>query len=190
MAVGTGTGTWVEYLRAEECWELLARTPVGRIGVLVDSAPEIYPINHCVDGGTIVFRTDAGNKLRSIDRSPSVCFEADGIDLVDSTGWSVLVKGRACELTTADELDAASRLPLRFWGLGAKPHWVRVVPREVTGRRIHHHEVRSDTGGGRQVGEEGLEPSHPYGHRHLKPARLPIPPLARAGADKVPERRR
>ena len=26
--------------------------------------------------------------------------------------------------------------------------------------------------------EEGLEPSHPYGHRHLKPARLPIPPLA------------
>ena len=28
------------------------------------------------------------------------------------------------------------------------------------------------------VREEGLEPSHPYGHRHLKPARLPIPPLA------------
>ena len=27
--------------------------------------------------------------------------------------------------------------------------------------------------------EEGLEPSHPEGHRHLKPARLPIPPLAR-----------
>tara|TARA_B100001250_G_scaffold92045_2_gene76616 strand:+ start:2646 stop:2981 length:336 start_codon:yes stop_codon:yes gene_type:complete len=29
------------------------------------------------------------------------------------------------------------------------------------------------------VREEGLEPSHPEGHRHLKPARLPIPPLAR-----------
>ena len=29
------------------------------------------------------------------------------------------------------------------------------------------------------VGEGGLEPPHPFGHRHLKPARLPIPPLAR-----------
>src|SRR5262249_52024448 len=28
-------------------------------------------------------------------------------------------------------------------------------------------------------GEGGLEPPHPFGHRHLKPARLPIPPLAR-----------
>ena len=30
------------------------------------------------------------------------------------------------------------------------------------------------------VGEGGLEPPHPFGHRHLKPARLPIPPLARS----------
>ena len=29
------------------------------------------------------------------------------------------------------------------------------------------------------VREEGLEPSHPFGHRNLNPARLPIPPLAR-----------
>ena len=29
------------------------------------------------------------------------------------------------------------------------------------------------------VGEGGLEPPRPYGHWHLKPARLPIPPLAR-----------
>ena len=28
------------------------------------------------------------------------------------------------------------------------------------------------------VREGGLEPTHPYGHRYLKPARLPIPPLA------------
>ncbi len=32
------------------------------------------------------------------------------------------------------------------------------------------------------VREEGLEPSRPEGHRHLKPARLPIPPLARVDA--------
>ncbi len=32
----------------------------------------------------------------------------------------------------------------------------------------------------RLVGEGGLEPPHPFGHRNLNPARLPIPPLARA----------
>ena len=31
-----------------------------------------------------------------------------------------------------------------------------------------------------EVGEGGLEPPHPFGHRNLNPARLPIPPLARA----------
>ena len=31
------------------------------------------------------------------------------------------------------------------------------------------------------MGEGGLEPPHPFGHRNLNPARLPIPPLAQSG---------
>lgn len=38
-----------------------------------------------------------------------------------------------------------------------------------------------------EVREGGLEPPHPYGHRNLNPARLPIPPLAR-GEDEEPYR--
>lgn len=132
--------TWLEHLSIAECWKLLALHPVGRIGVLVDSAPEIYPVNHVVDRQTIVFRTDAGSKLHGVDRSPSVCYEVDGLDLDDHTGWSVLVKGRAVELSSARELRQASELPLRLWSLGDKPHWIRIVPREVTGRRIHRHD--------------------------------------------------
>ena len=79
MAIIDGK-TWMEHLSQRECWDLLASTPVGRIGVLVDSAPEIYPVNHAVDGQTIVFRTERGEKLRGLDRSPSVCFEVDGYD--------------------------------------------------------------------------------------------------------------
>ena len=41
--------------------------------------------------------------------------------------------------------------------------------------RVHHN--------GRSVGEGGLEPPRPCGHRHLKPARLPIPPLARVDSE-------
>jgi hypothetical protein len=37
------------------------------------------------------------------------------------------------------------------------------------------------------VGEGGLEPPHPFGHRHLKPARLPIPPLARGALQRTSE---
>lgn len=136
MAVIDGR-IWLEHLSTPECWKLLSLHPVGRVGVLVDSAPEIYPVNHFVDDHTIVFRTDPGSKLRGLDRSPSVCFEADGLNLDDQTGWSVLVKGRAAELTAAEELRRAAGLPLRFWALGEKMHWIRITPNEVTGRRIH-----------------------------------------------------
>ena len=73
---GTGAGPaddwpWVEYLGQPECWQLLSECAVGRVGVVVDSAPEIYPVNHVVDNHTIVFRTDPGNKLWGLDRTPS-----------------------------------------------------------------------------------------------------------------------
>ena len=123
---------WVEHLPPGECWRLLASSPVGRVGVLVDSAPEIYPVNHVAVGETIVFRTDPGAKLRGLVRSPAVCFEVDAVDLVARTGWSVLVKGRA------EEIDAPSEGGgVDVWTLGDKAYWVRIVPAEVTGRRIH-----------------------------------------------------
>ena len=128
---------WMEYLSTAECWRLLSLHPVGRVGVIVDSAPEIYPVNHVVDQQSVVFTTDAGNKLRGLERSPAVCFEADGINLDDCTGWSVLVKGRAVEVTAPEDLSQVATLPLRSWASDAKPHWVRIVAREITGRRIH-----------------------------------------------------
>jgi len=137
MAVIDGR-TWLEHLSPAECWRLLAATPVGRIGVLVDSAPEIYPVNHLVDGDSIVFRTAVGSKLRGLDRSPSVCFQVDGIDAGTKTGWSVLVKGRAVPLRNAEVVGQVADAPLEYWSVGSKPHWVRIVAHEVTGRRIWH----------------------------------------------------
>lgn len=142
MAVIEGR-TFVEHLSQRECWDLLSGAGVGRIGVLVDSAPEIYPVNFAVDGTSLVFRTDAGSKLRGLDRSPSVCLEVDGFDLENRKGWSVLVKGRAAEIADAAELRHARELPLRLWGLGPKSHWIRLRPSEVTGRRIDRVQERS-----------------------------------------------
>lgn len=142
--------TWLEHLSPAECWRLVAATPVGRIGVLNDSAPEIYPVNHVVDRDTILFRTDPGSKLRGLLRSPAVCYQVDGIDPIDATGWSVLVKGRAVELHDPDAVRHAATLPLRYWTLGDKAHWIRIVPNEVTGRRIWHrtHTTKPPATGG------------------------------------------
>jgi uncharacterized protein len=137
MAVIEGR-TWLEHLRPEECWRLLVDTPVGRVGVLVDSAPEIYPVNHVVDAESIVFRTSPGSKLRGLDRSPSVCFQIDGIDPDTHTGWSVLVKGRATIVRSPAAIRQVAELPVDYWTDDAKPDWVRITPRQVTGRRIWH----------------------------------------------------
>lgn len=136
MAVIDGR-TWLEHMSDDDCWTALALDRVGRLGVLVDSAPEIYPVNFVVHERSIVFRTDPGSKLRGLDRSPSVCFEVDRFDLRDRAGYSVLIKGTASEVTDPEELREVAALPLRFWPLGEKGHWIRIHPNEVTGRRVH-----------------------------------------------------
>jgi nitroimidazol reductase NimA-like FMN-containing flavoprotein (pyridoxamine 5'-phosphate oxidase superfamily) len=50
-------------LPADECWELLRQSPVGRLAVVVAGDPDIFPINYVVDHGSIVIRTAAGTKL-------------------------------------------------------------------------------------------------------------------------------
>jgi nitroimidazol reductase NimA-like FMN-containing flavoprotein (pyridoxamine 5'-phosphate oxidase superfamily) len=129
--------TWLEVLPADECWQLVGQQEIGRVAVLVDGVPEIYPVNHVVSDGAVIFRTDRGSKLRGLLRSPIVCFEVDGISPAAHIGWSVMVKGRAVELTAADDVARAAALPLTYWGRGEKTHWIKIEPEDVTGRRIY-----------------------------------------------------
>lgn len=59
-------------------------------------------------------------------------FQVDDIDPVRQTGWTVLVQGRASEVTPWERED----LRLRPWAPGKKDHWVRIVPDSITGRRL------------------------------------------------------
>lgn len=129
--------TMLELLNHDECWARIAQAPIGRIGVLIDSAPEIYPVNFAVDGQSVVFRTDGGSKLRGLDRSPTVAFQVDGIDPNTRIGWSVLLKGHATPITDPDEVRHVMGLELDLWAPGAKTRWIRIRPRVITGRAIH-----------------------------------------------------
>ena len=129
--------TWMEIMSPPECWSELAGHRVGRLAMLGGHGPEIYPVNYAVDGRTIVFRSEVGSKLEGLLRWPSVAFEIDHVDPVERTGWSVLVKGQAQQVTDTAHLAVLRGLALDVWAVGDKPHWIRIVPNEVTGRRLH-----------------------------------------------------
>jgi nitroimidazol reductase NimA-like FMN-containing flavoprotein (pyridoxamine 5'-phosphate oxidase superfamily) len=131
------TKSWLVYLSDEECATLLRSTPLGRLAVIVDCHPEIYPVNHVVDDkGGLAFPTTAGTKLHAALEWPSVAFEVDGTEPDGSEGWSVLVVGRAEEITDPEEVARMTRERHVLWAPGDAARWIRVVASKITGRRI------------------------------------------------------
>jgi nitroimidazol reductase NimA-like FMN-containing flavoprotein (pyridoxamine 5'-phosphate oxidase superfamily) len=130
--------TWLIDVSAGECADLLATSTVGRLAVVTSGRPEIFPVNHVYDhpSGCVVFPTKAGTKLHAALDWPWVAFEVDGLDPSGDGGWSVLVVGRAEEITDADEVARSARARAVLWAAGPGVHWVRIVPSKVTGRRI------------------------------------------------------
>ena len=126
---------WQE-LSKSECFKLLARERVGRVAVVDDRGPVVFLVNFVLDRHMVVFRTDEGTKLDAACRGSRVAFEIDGTDAAHRTGWSVLVRGEAIEVTGAAELARLRKLPLNPWAPGAKTHYVRILPAVLTGRRI------------------------------------------------------
>ncbi len=123
-------------LTADACWALLRTAETGRLGVVADGEPDIFPVNFIVDHGTVVFRTAPGAKMTAALSGPRVAFEADGADPAAGQAWSVVLKGRAEEVTQLHELLDTTALPLFPWHLGPKHHLIRIAVEEITGRRF------------------------------------------------------
>jgi nitroimidazol reductase NimA-like FMN-containing flavoprotein (pyridoxamine 5'-phosphate oxidase superfamily) len=129
--------TWLIEIPAPECEELLARTALGRLGVIVDGRPEIFPVNHVFDpvSRCVAFPTNRGTKLRAALDWPWVAYEVDGLAAGDE-GWSVSVVGRAEEITDPDDIARLEQLRHVLWRSAPSVAWLRIVPSKVTGRRI------------------------------------------------------
>jgi uncharacterized protein len=130
------TSSPVSWIDEPTCWSLLRTVAVGRLAVVVDGAPEIFPINYVVDHGSIVFRTADGTKLVAALGGSTVAFEADGFDVDVAEAWSVVAKGTASEIRDLDDMVEASLLPLAPWHGAPKHRFVRIVPGAVSGRRF------------------------------------------------------
>ena len=108
---------------------------VGRLAVLVDDEPDIFPINYIVDHGSIVFRTAEGTKLAaSVGRK--VAFEVDSYQPQSGQAWSVVIRGTAQEITRLHDVLDALDLPLFPWHASAKPRIVRIEPEQIVGRQF------------------------------------------------------
>jgi hypothetical protein len=108
--------------------------------------PAIRPVNHFIDGQTIVIRTHDGAAIasRAMEHSadsegtPSgsvVCYEADELDPVRHTGWSVIATGFARLVTNPDDIAryAATTEP---WIAGEMNQVVVIEPQFISGRRL------------------------------------------------------
>jgi uncharacterized protein len=124
----------ISILSETECWSLLGTVALGRLVTSVGGQPKIVPVNFVVQHRSVLFRTAEGTKLVSAAINNQVLFQANGYTFDE--GWSVIVKGIARVPRTDDELEEARRAWLFPWTAAPKPHFVRIRPLSVTGRRF------------------------------------------------------
>ncbi|MFE3959106.1 pyridoxamine 5'-phosphate oxidase family protein [Nocardia sp. NPDC059091] len=129
-------------LSRDESMRLLASVPFGRVVFTRDALPAIRPVNHIVDGETLIVRTRLTSRLTSTVRADSdvvVAYEADDIDRVTRLGWSVVVTGLARTITAPDLVARYDAL-VRPWVDGTMDTIVSIEPTLVTGIRLVERE--------------------------------------------------
>ena len=126
----------ISKLMPNECRRLIAPGGVGRIAFGTLSGPVVVPVNFAVLADTIVIRTAEGSVIDG-HADEQVALEVDHIDEALCQGWSVLVRGAAHRVTHPAELhrlqEDASVWP---WPGGEREVYVRIIPSQITGRRI------------------------------------------------------
>lgn len=128
----------VTVLTDRQCWDRLAEQQLGRLVTHVGDVLDVFPVNYTVDRDGIVFRTAEGSKLTELTINDQVLFEVD--EYTDTDAWSVIVRGTAHRLDSAEEVRAADRLPLRPWTPTLKYNYVRIIAASVSGRDIRRGE--------------------------------------------------
>jgi nitroimidazol reductase NimA-like FMN-containing flavoprotein (pyridoxamine 5'-phosphate oxidase superfamily) len=126
----------LEKLDRASCYALLRTVPIGRIVFTESALPAIQPVNFVLDGEDVIIRTSSGSKLAAATRSAVVAFEADDYADATMTGWSVVIVGRSEVITVGAEHRRLDALGLTPWALGRRPHYIRVRPEIVRGRRL------------------------------------------------------
>jgi hypothetical protein len=115
---------------------LLASVPVGRLVYSDRALPFVTPVNFIVDGGDVVIRTGRRSALATHTPGNIVVFEVDDIDVVDRSGWSVVVTGRVELIEDADDVARLEAWHLQTWQPAIGDRYLRLRPEIVSGRQF------------------------------------------------------
>jgi nitroimidazol reductase NimA-like FMN-containing flavoprotein (pyridoxamine 5'-phosphate oxidase superfamily) len=133
-------------LTEDECWRLLASASIGRVVFTHHAMPAIRPVNHLIDGRKIIIRTHLGAAIasRATEQSADshgktcgsvVCYEADELDPVRHTGWSVIATGLARLVTDPADI-ARYATAVEPWIAGDMNQVVAIEPQIISGIRL------------------------------------------------------
>ena len=131
----------VDELDTGACWRCLAGCYFGRVGFVQDGDVLVLPVNVAISDEHVIFRTSAGSSLAAAGHGAAVAFEADSIDRVAESGWSVMVRGRLWDVTDVRSTASWNDVVVHPWAPGAKDRWMTVEPTLVTGRTIQRHRI-------------------------------------------------
>ena len=133
----------LDHLDLEECIRRIKSTPIGRVAICTDAGPLVLPVNFAWFEDGVVFRTLRGQKLAAAQDEESVCFEVDHWDAKSRSGWSVIVRGVAREVTDWAEKAQLENIDLIPWTTEEwRRMWVRVEPTVVTGRALKDRKIQ------------------------------------------------
>lgn len=121
----------------DECFALLHRQDLGRLAIVRDGRPEIFPVNYAMSDRTIAIRTQPGVKLTYASLA-HVAFEVEKIDPVTREGWVVEVQGFAEDITDAANpwAESARNSVGRPWVAGPHERYISITHSQVSGRRL------------------------------------------------------
>lgn len=121
----------------EECFDLLQTQDLGRLAIVRDGRPEIFPVNYAISDRIIAIRTQPGVKLTYASLA-HVAFEVENIDPDTREGWVVEVRGFAEDITDAANpwAESARDSVGQPWVIGPHDHYISITHSQVSGRRL------------------------------------------------------
>jgi uncharacterized protein len=144
MSAGSPTGNADEHhyivsyddLEESVCWRLITRVAVGRVGFVYEDEPIVLPVNCVVVDDKIGFRTAGYSMLHELGTGARVAFEADHVDPVAESGWSVLIRGHLWEVVDQEFRTRLIESGNHPWAPGPIDRWMMIVPSVISGRSI------------------------------------------------------
>jgi nitroimidazol reductase NimA-like FMN-containing flavoprotein (pyridoxamine 5'-phosphate oxidase superfamily) len=129
-------------LEPDVCRQFLARCTFGRVAFGDETEGlTVLPVNCVFTGDGIRYPTQPGSPLDRLGDGRPVAFEADHVDPISESGWSVLVRGTAAAVTDPEQLAALADTSTHAWAPGAHDRWIEIQPQQITGRIIYRQRV-------------------------------------------------